>query len=142
MFGFADKETPETARLIFIRSQEIGRRFLGLPFEEAGELVKRNFKPEHCYVSSDQIGITYDDLPDFSFEIMNMMRDNTLTIFGGGKYDGFMLQRDTSGDRLNIDVKQPISRPLGPKAKKLADFFQKNYGATNPRETMNRLMGY
>lgn len=142
MFGFADKETPETARLIFIRSQEIARRFLELSFEEAGELVKRNFTPEHCYVSFDQIGITYDDLPDFSFNIINMMQDNTLTIFGGGKYDGFMLQRDGSGDRLNIDVKKPISRSLGPKAKKLADFFQKNYGATNPRETMNRLMGY
>ncbi|HAV49731.1 MULTISPECIES: hypothetical protein [unclassified Brevundimonas] len=141
MFGFADKETPETARLIFLRSQEIGRRFLDLPFDEAGELVKRNFAPEHCYVTYNHIGMTYAELPDFSFNIMDMVGSNSLTIFGGGKYDGFMLQRDASGDRLHIDVEKPISRPLGPKAVKLATFFQKNYGATNPRETVKRALG-
>ncbi len=141
MFGFADKETPETARLIFLRSQEIGRRFLGLPFEEVGELVKRNFKPEHCYVSSDHIGITYEDLPDFSFAINGWVGDNTLTIYGGGKYDGFLLQRDAAGDRLNINVEKPSFRTLGHKAKRLADFFQKQYGATDPRETIMRAFG-
>jgi hypothetical protein len=142
MFGFADRDTPETARLIFLRSQEIGRRFLGLPLEEAGELVKRNFTPEHCYVSSDQIGFIYADLPDFSFAINAWLSDSTLTIYGGGKYDGFLLQRDAAGDRLNINVEKPLSRPLGPKAKRLADFFQKQYGATDPRETIKRAFGY
>jgi hypothetical protein len=141
MFGFADNETPETARLIFLRSQEIGRRFLSLPFEEAGELVSRNFAPEHCHVSRDEIGITYADLPDFSFTLNCWVGDSTLTVYGGGKFDGFLLQRDAAGDRLNIDVEKPTSRPLGPKAKKLADFFQKNYGATNPRETVARAFG-
>lgn len=142
MFGFADKETPETARLLFLRSQEIGRRLLPLPMNEIATIVKRDFAPDRRSVSHDEVHLTYDDLADFSFGITNMMRENTLTIFGGGRYDGFMVQRDLSGDRLNVDVKKPISRPLGPRAKKLAGFFQRNYGATNPRETMNRLMGY
>ena len=142
MFGFSDIETPETARLIFIRSQEIGRRLMPLAMDEIATIVKRDFAPDRHFVSYDEVHLTYDDLPDFSFGIRSIARDNTLTIFGGGKYDGFMLQRDAGGDRLNIDVKKPISRPLGPRAKRLADFFQKNYGATNPRETMNRLMRY
>lgn len=141
MFGFADNETPETARLIFLRSQEIGRRFLVLPLEEAGELVRQNFTPEDCVVSSDHIGIVYADLPDFSFAINGWSGNNTLTIYGGGKYDGFLLQRDAAGDRLNINVEKPPSRPLGPKAKRLADFFKKQYGATDPRETIMRAFG-
>lgn len=138
MFGFVDKETPETARLIFLRSQEIGRRFLGLPFDEAGELIKRNFTSDHCYVTSDHIGVTYVDLPDFSFSMNGWLGDNTLTIYGGGKYDGFLLQRDAAGDRLNISVEKPPFRPLGPKAKRLAGVFQTQYGATDPGETIRR----
>jgi hypothetical protein len=142
MFGFTDSETPETARLLFLRSQEIGRRLMPLPLNEIATIVKRDFAPDRHYVSRDEVHMTYDDLPDFSFGITSWTDENTLTIFGGGKFDGFMLQRDANGDRLNIDVKKPISRRLGPKAKKLADFFQKNYGATNPRETVARLMGH
>ena len=92
-------------------------------------------------MSSDHIGITYEDLPDFSFAINGWVGDNTLTIYGGGKYDGFLLQRDAAGDRLNINVEKPSFRTLGPKAKRLADFFQKQYGATDPRETIMRAFG-
>lgn len=112
-----------------------------LELDEIATIVKRDFAPDRHFVSHDEVHLTYDDLPDFSFGIMNMMRENTLTIFGGGKYDGFMLQRDASGDRLNINVQKPRSRPLGPKAKRLADFFQKQYGATDPRETIRRAFG-
>ena len=141
MFGFADKETPETARLIFLRSQEIGRRLMPLDMAEIAVIVKRDFAPDKHFVSHDSVHLSYEELPDFGFSIMNMLDRNALTIFGGGKYDGFMLQRDASGDRLHIDVEKPISRPLGPKAVKLANFFQKNYGATNPRETVKRALG-
>lgn len=142
MFGFADKETPETARLVFLRSQEIGRRLMPLPMTEIAQIVRRDFAQDRHFTSHDEVQLIYDDLPDFSFSLTNWIGETTLTVFGGGQYDGFMLQRDASGYRLNIDVKKPISRPLGPKAKKLSDFFQNNYGATNPRKTMNRLMGY
>lgn len=136
MFGFKDKETRGLARVVFQRSQEIASSYLSLPFHVAGELVARSFPSEHCHISSDHIGITYPELPYFTFAINCFLDQSSLTIFGGGNYDGFLLQRDAAGHRLTAGVTKPFARPMGRKARRSAEIFQSEYGATNPRDTI------
>lgn len=140
MFGLGDKDTPEVARLLFLRAREVARVYLPLTFEELKPRLKEDFSDEQHWAHDQSAGFVYPDLPNFSFEINMFIEDNTLSVFGGDRFAGFMLQRGPSGDNLRIDVKAPLSRPLGSKAARLGDIFQKQYGATNPRATVARFM--
>jgi len=140
MFSFIDRETPEVARRLFLRTQEAGRRYLRRSFPEIRTLVEADFPTERRFTSYDEVSFKYPDLPDFSFTIMVMLDGATLSVFGGGRYDGFMLQRPAH-DAWHIDVTKPISRPLGRRAKKLSEALKHHYGATSPRETIERLLG-
>ncbi|CAN7565760.1 hypothetical protein [Caulobacter sp. LjRoot300] len=134
MFGFLDKETARTAYLLFERAQDTERRYAGLPIKELAERVNVEFSKDMRHISHDQVTLHYEDLRDFSFALIFMLDKPLLTIQAGGPYRGIMLQH--ASNRWHIDLEKPISAPLGRKAKKLAEVFEKQFGVPNLRRVM------
>jgi hypothetical protein len=135
MFGFLDKVTPATARRLFDRAKKVEARYLDVPMATAMERLTADIPEGRRFVDS----FGYEDLPDFSFAIMDLGKDPVLTIFGTGPFSGFMLQRLSSGEGWTVDVSKPAAFPIGPKAHRLAASFQRQYGRSNLKDLRRRL---
>lgn len=139
MFGLGDSATKETARRLLARVTEIETAYLGRPFVQAKDMIEADFPAERRFASHDQIGVSFDELPDFSFIVMDFVDQPSIILFGGGPYDGFMLQ-GFSRSGWHIDVAKPFAGPIGPKAKLLGDVLKRDHGATDPREKIRRFL--
>jgi len=73
VFRFLDKKTQAVAQLLFERAQEVDRRYLSLSLTESVTQVTSEFLPHLRFVTHDQAGFRYEDLPEFSFTIMWML---------------------------------------------------------------------
>lgn len=129
MFRFLDRETPRVASLLFKRAQEAERRYIALDMIDLSARIMREFPKESNWISDSQVSFQYEDLPNFSFDILDMIDNRTLTILAGGPYHGFMLQRVSNS--WHVSVRKPLGGPLGRRATRLANIFEEQFGVAN-----------
>lgn len=136
MFALFDGRTPETARRLFERAEEVDRKYLQLPHAMLADQVAADIPENMRFISHDEVSFHFPDFPEFSFTIMEVLKKPLFSVFGGERYAGFMLQR--SDDGWFTSIQKPIAYPVGSRAKRLAEVFERQHGVRNLTKIMGR----
>lgn len=131
MFGFLIKgEVNDDAVKLKTFAEMAVKKYANVSFNEAKKIVESDFMESARYIDSNQCNFYYEELPEFQFSLDRGLDEVplTLSVFGKGKYAGFMLQAIKGGDTWQCSTHDGIAYRATGGAKKLAQTMEKKFG--------------
>jgi len=134
MFGFLIKrEVNDDAVRLNTLSGLAAKRYCHLSFDDACHLVTADFDPKLRHI--DKLGCTFDypGLAHFQFHLDRGLASThlALSVFGEGKYFGFMLQTGDGGQKWQASVEDGAAYRATGGAKVLIEVMEKKFGVRN-----------
>lgn len=113
------------------------RQYLKNNWFETIDRIKSDFP--NAYVSSDEANFVFDELRDFTFLIRKSLTGDDLefSVFGHGKYQGFMLL--PRGENWSASATDGVMSPASEGAKQLAKQLSKLYNISDDSSMFNKL---
>lgn len=131
MFGFLIKgEVNDEAVRLKAIADLAARKYCFLKFEQACAAIAIDFAERQRFIQHKVCGFQYPELLDFQFHLDGALDPSPipLSIFGHGKYAGFLLQSSDGGARWHASVEDGISYRATGGAKMLLKILEKRFG--------------
>lgn len=129
MFAFLiKKEVNDDAVRLKLLCDKALNDYLLVPYDEALNLARDRFQSRSFYLSSDEFGFVFAELPEFQFaRSRNFPFGDCLFATGRGKYHGFQLWIKSDGQDCMCSVYDGVSSSATGGARKLAKLMEKKY---------------
>ncbi len=135
MFGFliAGEVSDDAVRLKTFTDMVLNK-YRNLPTNELGAAIQNDFDKDYCHIATDTVNFRFKEIEEFLFcfpfwfeRHVDAEVARALTVFGKGKYAGFVLHV-AHGKNWHCSVNDGFTWRSTGGAKKLVQLMEKKFG--------------